>query len=216
VSPPPRREGGDAVIVAVLAGGRGSRLGGAKPTALLHGEPLIAHVLRAAPDAVVVAKRDTPLPDLDVPVWIEPDEPFHPLTGLVRALEEGPCVAVACDQPWVTTELLRELAARRAVAAVAGEYEPFPGFYDPAQLPTLRAALAEEAGLRRTLARLAPPRLEVDPALVASVNTPEALAAAQTRGAAAAGGTRSPGAAGAGGVTSRGGAAAGTPGSSAS
>jgi molybdopterin-guanine dinucleotide biosynthesis protein A len=164
------------VTVAVLAGGRGSRLGGAKPTALLRGEPLIAHVLRVAPDAVVVAKRDTPLPPLDVPVWIEPDEPFHPLTGLVHALEHGdPCVAVACDQPWVTAELLRELAERRAVASVDGEYEPFPGYYDPAALPVLREALREEAGLRRTLARLAPPRLEVDPALVASINTREDL-----------------------------------------
>ena len=70
------------MIVAVLAGGRGSRLGGAKATALLAGEPLIAHVLRAAAgfETVVVAKRATPLPAVDVPVWIEPDEPFHPLT----------------------------------------------------------------------------------------------------------------------------------------
>ena len=174
------------MIVAVLAGGRGSRLGGAKPTAPLGGEPLIAHVLRAAAafEPVVVAKRSTPLPALDVPVWIEPDEPYHPLTGLVEALEHGPCVAVACDQPWVTEALLRELGAAQAVASVNGEYEPFPGYYDPAQLDVLREALREEAGLRRTLARLAPPRLEVDPALVASVNTPEALAAAESRGGA--------------------------------
>jgi molybdopterin-guanine dinucleotide biosynthesis protein A len=171
------------VRVAVLAGGRGSRLGGAKATALLRGEPLIAHVLRAAEDAVVVAKRDTPLPPLEVPVWIEPDEPVHPLTGLVYALERGPCVAVACDQPWLTAALRAELAEARAVACVNGEYEPFPGYYDPAQLPALREALAEEASLRRTLARLAPPRLEVDAALVASVNTPEALAAAERTGA---------------------------------
>jgi molybdenum cofactor guanylyltransferase len=182
------------MIVAVLAGGRGSRLGGAKATALLRGEPLIAHVLRAAGDAVVVAKRDTPLPVLDVPVWIEPDDPFHPLTGLVCALEHGPCVAVACDQPWVTGALLRALAEKRAVASVDGEYEPFPGYYDPAQLPVLREALREEAGLRRTLARLAPPRLEVDAALVASVNTPDALAAAESwAGATAPHGSTPPG-----------------------
>ena len=66
----------------------------------------------------------------------------------------------------------------QAVASVDGEYEPFPGYYDPAQLDVLREALRDEAGLRRALARLAPPRLEVDATLVASVNTPEALAAA--------------------------------------
>jgi molybdopterin-guanine dinucleotide biosynthesis protein A len=168
-------------LVAVLAGGRGSRLGGAKATAVLAGEPLIAHVLRAAAgfETVIVAKRETSLPELGVPVWLEPDEPVHPLTGLVAALERGgACVAVACDQPWLTGELLAELAQARAVASVAGEYEPFPGFYAPEQLPVLREALAQEAGLRRTLARLAPPRLEVDAALVASVNTPEDLARA--------------------------------------
>jgi molybdopterin-guanine dinucleotide biosynthesis protein A len=169
------------VIVAVLAGGRGSRLGGAKPTAPLGGEPLIARVLRAAAgfETVVVAKRGTALPALSVPVWLEPDEPFHPLTGLVTALERGPVVAVACDQPWVTGELLAALAQARAVAWVNGAYEPFPGYYDPSQLPVLREALAEEAGLRRTLARLAPVRLDVEPRLVASVNTPEDLAEAE-------------------------------------
>jgi molybdopterin-guanine dinucleotide biosynthesis protein A len=169
------------VIVAVLAGGRGSRLGGAKPTASLGGEPLIARVLRAAAgfETVVVAKRETSLPALDVPVWLEPDEPFHPLTGVVTALGHGPCVAVACDQPWVTGALLAALAEARAVAWVDGEYEPFPGFYDPSQLPVLREALAAQAGLRRTLARLAPPRLEVEARLVASVNTPQELAEAE-------------------------------------
>ena len=95
----------------------------------------------------------------------------------MTALERGgACVAVACDQPRVTSALLRELGAARAVASVDGAYEPFPGYYAREQLDVLREALAQEAGLRRTLARLAPPKLEVDPRLVASVNTPDQLA----------------------------------------
>jgi molybdopterin-guanine dinucleotide biosynthesis protein A len=175
------------VIVAVLAGGRGSRLGGAKPTAPLGGEPLIARVLRAAAgfETVVVAKRGTALPALSVPVWLEPDEPFHPLTGLVTALEQGPVVAVACDQPWVTGELLGALAAAGpTVPWVDGRFEPFPGHYDPSQLPVLRDALAEEASLRATLARLAPLKFDLAPfgepaRLVASINTPEDLVRAE-------------------------------------
>jgi molybdopterin-guanine dinucleotide biosynthesis protein A len=153
------------VIVAVLAGGRGRRLGGSKACAQLGGAPLIARVLAAAAgfETVVVAKRDTALPALDVPVWIEPDEPFHPLCGLVTALSHGPVIAVACDQPWVNGELLAALAERPAVPCVAGRYEPFPGHYAPAQLPVLREALAEEASLRATLARLAPPKLDLTP-----------------------------------------------------
>jgi molybdopterin-guanine dinucleotide biosynthesis protein A len=179
------------VIVAVLAGGRGSRMGASKATIELAGAPLIERPLGAAREAgfeaVVVAKRATVLPPgLDAPVWIEPDTPFHPLCGLVTALEHGASVlAVACDQPWVTGELLGALAAAGpAVPWVDGGFEPFPGHYAPSQLPVLRDALSEEASLRATLARLAPLKLELapfgDPArLVASINTPEDLVRAE-------------------------------------
>ena len=64
---------------AVLAGGAGSRLGGAKAMALLDGRPLIAHVLAAVRagglEPVVVAKADSPLPPLDCPVVFEPAQP---------------------------------------------------------------------------------------------------------------------------------------------
>jgi len=168
------------VIVAVLAGGRGRRLGGSKAMTLLGGEPLIARPLAAARaaglEAIVVAKADTELPD--VAVWHEPAEPTHPLLGLVTALEHGPVVAVACDQPWVTAELLRALADHDG-PALAAEGEPFPGRYEPSQLPVLREALVAEASLRATLDRLGPPSLGVPRAELASVNTPEDLAAAE-------------------------------------
>ena len=132
----------------------------------------------AAFETVVVAKRSTELPALGVPVWIEPETPSRPLCGLVAALEHGPVIAVACDQPWVTPDLVARLAEAPAVCAVGGEYEPFPGHYEPSQLPVLREALAAEASLRRTLA---PARIEVPRELVASINTPEDLAAAERR-----------------------------------
>jgi molybdopterin-guanine dinucleotide biosynthesis protein A len=180
-----------AAFVAVLAGGRGRRMGGAKAAAVLGGRPLVAWPLAAAAaaglEAVVVAKRATALPPLDVPVWLEPDEPAHPLTGLVRALESGrPVVAVGCDMPFVTGALLARLAAIDGAAAprVEGRLEPFPARYEPAALPVLRAALAREAPLRAALAELAPVELELgafgDPArLVRSVNTPDELADAE-------------------------------------
>jgi molybdopterin-guanine dinucleotide biosynthesis protein A len=164
-----------------LAGGAGSRLGGDKAMVELGGRPLLAWVLDAAAgfERVVVAKPSTALPPLDVPVWLEPETPSHPLCGLVAALERGPCVAVACDQPWVTSELLARLAVAPAVCAIGSDLEPFPGHYDPSQLPVLREALAEEASLRRTVRRLGTPRIDVAPDLVASINTPEDLAAAE-------------------------------------
>jgi molybdopterin-guanine dinucleotide biosynthesis protein A len=164
------------VIVAVLAGGRGTRMGGAKAMAPFRGEPLVLAPLRAAAaaglEAVVVAKPGTELPD--VPVLHEDETVTHPLAGLVAALQRGPVVAVACDQPFVTPELLRALADHDG-PAIAAAGEPFPGRYEPSQLPVLRAALAAEAPLRRTLEQLLPDVLGAPVELLRSINTPEDL-----------------------------------------
>jgi molybdopterin-guanine dinucleotide biosynthesis protein A len=121
-------------------------------------------------------------------VAFEPDAPIHPLCGLVAALERcGTVVAVACDQPWVTAELLAALAGRPedvAVPRVAGRLEPFPGRYAAGALGALREALEREAPLRATLAAIGAAPVDLapfgDPAhLVASLNTPEALAEAR-------------------------------------
>ncbi len=106
------------MLGAVLAGGRGSRLGGAKPTAVLAGRPLISYPLAALAaagiDAFVVAKPETELrgrplarlPGLKttaagapgqrttalavgVEVITEPATPTHPLAGIVAALRHA-------------------------------------------------------------------------------------------------------------------------------
>jgi molybdopterin-guanine dinucleotide biosynthesis protein A len=174
------------VIVAVLAGGRGRRMREPKPLADLAGEPLVARPLAAAAaaglPAVVVAKAATPLP-AGVTVWHEPDEPVHPLLGIVTALERagGPVIAVACDMPFVPAELLARLAAGpEAAVRVAGRLEPFPARYEPESLPALRAALAAEAPVWTALEALAPATIELgDAAPLRSVDTPADLAAAR-------------------------------------
>jgi molybdopterin-guanine dinucleotide biosynthesis protein A len=173
------------VIAAVMAGGRGRRMGGGKPLAPFGGEPLIARPIAAARAAglepVVFAKRGFTLPG--VRVEFEPDEPTHPLCGLVTALQHGPVVALACDQPWLTGELLAALAAAPGLSlpVVDGQIEPFPGRYEPD--PALHEALAREAPLRATLAALRPAPFDLEPFggahVVASVNTPEELSAAE-------------------------------------
>jgi molybdopterin-guanine dinucleotide biosynthesis protein A len=164
------------------------------PKALVDfgGAPLIARPLAAARaaglPALVVAKRGSPLPALDVPVAFEPDAPVHPLCGLVAALERcDAVVAVACDQPWVTAALLAALAARPedvAVPRVDGRLEPFPGRYARGALDALRAALEREASLRTALAEVGAAAVDLapfgdPPHLVASLNTPDALAEAR-------------------------------------
>ena len=101
-------------IGAVLAGGRARRLGGDKALLEVAGRPLVAWPLAALAAAlaevVVVAKRDTPLPELgDVEVWHEPDQPHHPRAGIAHALERAagrPVLVCAADMPLVTPELV--------------------------------------------------------------------------------------------------------------
>jgi len=161
-------------IVAVLAGGRGERLGGAKACVPLAGEPLIAYPLRAAAaaglEAIVVAKRSSPLPMLEQRVVYEPEQPAHPLRGVVSALEHAAALApappavliVACDMPFVPAELLRWLAAQEGavMAQLDARAQPALCRLETNELPALRAALAAARPLGEAISALAPRLLE--------------------------------------------------------
>lgn len=138
-----------ALRAAILAGGAGVRMGGAKAAVELGGRPLASYAIAAARLAglapFVVAKAETALPDLGCPLLEEPAEPRHPLAGIVAALEHHsqPLVVVACDVPLVPAELLAELGHRRARFAMPVEPRPQPlvARYTPGLLPRLRQAL---------------------------------------------------------------------------
>ena len=180
-------------VGAVLAGGEGRRLGGAKAMVELDGKPLIAFPITAVAEAgmepLVVAKPGTELPALPCRSLREPEQPQHPLSGLVAALREPaarPLVAVACDMPFLTPALLSHLAAATeplVLPELDGELHPFPGRYEPSLLPELETALAAGEPLRETLARLEPRRLDAGELsrfgspenLLFNVNTPSDL-----------------------------------------
>ncbi|HEX3802640.1 MAG TPA: molybdenum cofactor guanylyltransferase [Solirubrobacteraceae bacterium] len=181
--------GAMTVTVAVLAGGRGSRLGGDKALVELAGVPLIEYPLKAAReaglDAVVVAKLTTRLPHLDVPVLIEPDEPTHPLLGILTALQQYRAVlAIPCDMPFVSAVALAALTASPADLATLAPNQPFPSLYRRAILPQLREALAANLSMKAAQAHsiCAPASVpSTDPVDQLSINTPEDLAAAERR-----------------------------------
>jgi molybdopterin-guanine dinucleotide biosynthesis protein A len=169
-----RRREGDPPRGAVLAGGRGSRLGGAKATAELAGRPLISYPLSALDAAgiecQVVAKPDCELPSLAgrAQLVVEPRWPRHPLCGIVAALRAPPSGAVIvlpCDMPFVTPALLELLIGATeplVVPSHRGHVQPLPGRYSAALLPKLEPALGRGEPLRETIAALAPRVLDED------------------------------------------------------
>jgi molybdopterin-guanine dinucleotide biosynthesis protein A len=175
----------------VLAGGLGRRIGGSKATVELNRRPLISYPLeavwRALGNVTIVAKIDTELPSVPgAVVWIEPQEPRHPLTGIVHAisLAEGrPVVVCASDMPLVTPGLVVRIAgtdpegAPAVVATAWGEMHPLLACYQPSALAPLSAAAQDpDIPLRQAVAALGPAHCEVeDPDCLFNVNTPDEL-----------------------------------------
>lgn len=157
------RSSKSAVLGVVLAGGLSRRLGGTKAVVELGGRALIAYPLDALAaaglEAVVVAKADTPLPELNVPIWIEKPGCNHPAHGIATALGRAgsPIVACGCDTPFLPPQVLSLLANRDEplVTLESGRgLEPLPGRYSPAAIEELEAAAVSGTALRALVGRL--------------------------------------------------------------
>ncbi|BDG08797.1 molybdenum cofactor guanylyltransferase [Anaeromyxobacter paludicola] len=149
---------------ALVAGGRGTRLGGAAKGLLrIDGQPIVARSLallrRLFDEALVVANDPAPYLPFGAPVI--PDvvagkgAPGGVHAALRAASAEWVFVA-ACDMPFVSEAGIRLLAARRAgapavVVRFGGRLEPLHAFWSKACLPVLEAELArdEVPGLQR-------------------------------------------------------------------
>jgi molybdenum cofactor guanylyltransferase len=154
-----------AMIGLILAGGRGTRMGGLDKASLeFEGEPLARRVASRLADAcevVLVASGDgRRLGWLGLPQVEDPIPDAGPLAGLVAGLEAAttPLVAaVAVDMPFASSAVLRALAAawsgEDAVVPVAdGRPQPLHAVYATSAAAGLRAAL--ERGERSVLLAL--------------------------------------------------------------
>ncbi len=180
----------EGVVAAVLAGGSGSRIGGAKATAQLDGRALISYPLEAALGAVeqvvVVAKSGVALPEdlgFGVEMWTEPDEPRHPVIGVVEALRraEGRAVLIiACDLPLLTSETVALVASADAegsvavLASAAGRPQPLLARYEPAALAPLEEFDTDGPMTEQVMA-LMPTLVDVPPEVSFNVNDLEQL-----------------------------------------
>ena len=185
-----------ALHCAILAGGSGSRIGGAKALRRLAGRPLAAYPIAAAEAAglrpVLVAKPGTDLGELEstgAEVLREPEQPQHPLLGVVSALRaiDAPLVICPCDLPLIPPTLLAYLAQLGGPALVAPaptEVEPLLGRYEPEALSLLEAAVAGGRSARQTAAQLNPLYVGAEvlrtfgelPEMLSNVNTDDDLA----------------------------------------
>ena len=178
---------------AVLAGGRGSRLGGRKATAEVLGRPLLDWTLealrRAVDEVVVIAKVATPLPPTDAPVWRSEPPDFHPRHGLISALRGAngrPVVVVPVDMPLVPPSLIETLlaviedGAMAAIPQAGGHIHPLCAAYHPMALRPLERAEHDEP-LKRTLDRLGAAIVPADGLgeRLLNINTPRDLLVAE-------------------------------------
>jgi molybdopterin-guanine dinucleotide biosynthesis protein A len=137
----------------IFVGGRGRRMGGVAKGLLLapSGETLVARWRRLFAElgwASVLVGRHDDYAHIDIECIADNPSGIGPLGGLTALLAragEGQAIAVACDMPFVSIELLRKLASypTRApvVAARRGSlWEPLFARYDAARV----IAAAEE------------------------------------------------------------------------
>ena len=155
----------NAINGLVLAGGRGQRMGGVdKGLQLLHGRPLVAHVLkRFAPQVGhVLISANRHLDDyaaFGLPVLADAEDDFKgPLAGLLAGLgaAEGEWLACApCDVPRLPLDLVQRLAAARGQARIVlprsadGRLQPLFALMHTGLRASLAAAIA--AGQRRVM-----------------------------------------------------------------
>jgi len=190
------------VGAAVLAGGRGERLGGAtKPLLLVEGRRIIdrqLEVLRPLFGArlVIVANEPGPLRDVVGPIDLIQDRVAAgagPLAGLDAALTYFPAdvsavVCVAGDMPFLQPALLEYLRdaepAPAIVPRLARGPEPLCARYDRALAPLVTASLAGgQRALQRLIGSVSARFLDeallrrLDPELrsFTNINTPEDL-----------------------------------------
>ena len=162
-----------ALVVGLFVGGRGSRFGGIAKGNLRHpsGVRLVDHLVGVARSAlpaapvVLVGERaehaDLALPTLrDEPVHIGPLGGLRALVGFARKSNCCGAIALACDMPFVTEDLVRRLAvecpeALALAPRIGDRWEPLAARYSIEALPAIDAAVeASEHSLQRLFARL--------------------------------------------------------------
>ena len=167
-----------ALTGVVLVGGASKRFGSPKALAEIDGETFVERAKRilaeACDEVLVVGKAG----ELRFDVVDDGSEVRAPIAGVVaglRAASNDVAVFLPVDCPRVTADVVRELGAACRDAAVP-QTGPLPGAWAKSALPVLERRLAQgPLALYRAYEELDVAELQLDPALLADVDTPSDL-----------------------------------------
>jgi molybdopterin-guanine dinucleotide biosynthesis protein A len=153
------------LTVAILAGGKSSRMGADKAFVRVLGRPLIEDILAQVSDlgaeTIIITNQPEGYAYLGLPHFTDVLPDMGALGGLYSALDHSTqphTFCLACDMPFVVRPLLEHLISLipegdvivpRLSVDGAPEAEPFRAVYARACLGPIRAAL--EAGRRRVI-----------------------------------------------------------------
>lgn len=174
----------------ILAGGNGTRLGGADKAFLsLNGHPLIAHLLaRLAPQAekIAISANGDPARFAAFGLEVLPDGRFAgngPLAGVAAGLawaeRQGAktLVTIPVDTPFIPPDLVARLTPAPSVAVYRGRQHHLVAHWQVSALPRLKRFLETSTPykvrdfLEECAARQVPFDAPTDPFL--NINTPE-------------------------------------------
>lgn len=145
-----------SITIAILAGGHSKRMGSDKSFVMLHGRPLIQHVIdRVAVLAVpiiLIANDLTRYQTLGLPVFSDTLADKGSLGGIYTALcssQTEAVLCVACDMPFLNPALLYYLMTLfqgfdAVVPQIADRPQGLHAIYHKTCLPTMRDALEQD------------------------------------------------------------------------
>ena len=169
-----------ALTGVLLVGGASTRFGSPKALARIGGETFAERgrrVLAAACDEVLVVGKQGELPFDVIDDGTDIRAPIAGVVAGLRAARNEVTVVVPVDCPWMTADAVRVLGDACHDAAVpAGG--PLPGAWAKSALPLLEQRLANgHLALYRTYEELDVVTVELDPGVVADIDTPGDLTA---------------------------------------
>lgn len=188
------------VTIAIIAGGRSSRMGKNKSFVSVQGKPMIEHILDSLVPLdcpkIIITNSVYDYKQCNLPLYADVIPDQGALGGIYTALYYATTpyvLCAACDMPFLNTQVVQHLLSLRetgdAVAAhINGVWQTFPAVYHTRLLPSLRAAIdSGQLQIQRLLANMAIRAVTldeitpIDPDLrtFTNINTPTELAAAQ-------------------------------------